>query len=144
MFLDAAIIEILSKDKINFSFFLLLKDNYYETYEEFIYKDIKIAQYPKGKDLQLSHGKILKIDKFNDYIFFLDADTESGASGSPIVLKGEEIVITLHRGSTKDKTKNIGIFIWIIIDIIKEYKKMELGENFLIIVNENMNEIIKK
>jgi len=51
MFLDAAIIEILSKDKINFSFFLLLKDNYYETYEEFIYKDIKIAQYPKGKNL---------------------------------------------------------------------------------------------
>ena len=121
--LDITLVEILLKDKIDNSFFLTPNYNYTETYEEFINKDIEIVQYPKGNNLSLSKGKILKIFESNDYIFFHDADTENGSSGSPIVLKGEETVIALHRGSTKDKTKNIGIFIGIIVDVMKAYKK---------------------
>ena len=121
--LDITLVEILPKDKIDNSFFLTPNYNYTETYEEFINKDIEIVQYPKGNNLSLSKGKILKIFESNDYIFFHDADTENGSSGSPIVLKGEETVIALHRGSAKDKTKNIGIFIGIIVDVMKAYKK---------------------
>ena len=128
--LDITVIEILPKDTIDISFFLLPNYNYYETYEEFINKDIEIVQYPKGNNLSISNGKILKINEFNDYIFFHDAHTESGSSGSPIVLKGEENVIAIHKGSTKDNTKNVGIFIGIIIDIIKEYKKNGNGREF--------------
>ena len=72
--------------------------------------------------MSLSQGKILKIDESNDYIFFHDADTENGSSGSPIVLKGEETVIALHKGTLKDESKNIGIFIGIVVDIMKTYK----------------------
>jgi len=128
--LDITIIEILSKDKIDNSFFLLPKYNFYEAYEQIINKDIEIAQYPKGNDLSFSNGKILEIDKFNDCVFYHDADTESGSSGSPIVLKGEEDVIAVHKGTTKDKTKNVGIFIGNVIDIIKVYKKNGMGREF--------------
>ena len=120
--LDIAIVEIIPKDNIDNSFFLTPNYNYNETYEKFINKDIEIVQYPKGNNLSLSQGKILKIFESNDYIFFHDAVTENGSSGSPIVLKGEEKVIALHKGTLKDEAKNVGIFIGIIVDIMKTYK----------------------
>ena len=128
--LDITIIEILPKDKIDDTIFLLPKYNFYDAHEQVINKDIEIAQYPKGNYLALSKGKILEIDKSNDYIFYHDADTESGSSGSPIVLKGEKEVIAMHKGSTKDKTKNVGIFIALVVEIIKEYKKNGMGREF--------------
>ncbi len=56
--LDIAIVEIIPKDNIDNSFFLIPNYNYNETYEKFINKDIEIVQYPKGNNLSLSQGKI--------------------------------------------------------------------------------------
>ena len=36
----------------------------------------------------------------------------------------------MHKGSTKDKTKNVGIFIALVVEIIKEYKKNGMGREF--------------
>ena len=60
--------------------------NYDENNDNFLKKDIQVIQYPKG-NLSYSNGQILdKIDDC-DYKFFHSVDTESGSSGSPIVIK---------------------------------------------------------
>ena len=121
--LDVAIIEIIPKDKIDYTYFLSYNEEYDESYKEFINKDIEIYQYPLGGKISLSFGKILEIFKDNDYMFYHDADTQKGSSGSPIVLRGKESVIGIHTGGRKDKAKNYGIFIGIIIDNMETYKK---------------------
>jgi V8-like Glu-specific endopeptidase len=67
-------------------------------------------------------------------MFYHDASTLEGSSGSPIVLKGKEKVIGIHKGSKKDKNnvikKNVGIFIGIVIEAIKEYKKNGEGKEY--------------
>ena len=60
MFLDAAIIEILSKDKIDERYFLLPCIDYMINYEGLINKEITIIQYPGGK-LSYSNGIIKEI-----------------------------------------------------------------------------------
>ncbi len=42
-----------------------------------------------------------------DYMFYHDASTLEGSSGSPIVLKGKEKVIGIHKGAKKDKNNVI-------------------------------------
>ena len=67
-------------------------------------------------------------------MFYHDASTLEGSSGSPIVLKGKEKVIGIHKGAKKDKNnvikKNVGIFIGIVIEAIKEYKKNGEGKEY--------------
>ena len=51
-------------------------------------------------------------------MFFHDSETKSGSSGSPIVLKDEEVVITIHKG---DK----------IVDSLKNYKRNGYLKNIM-------------
>ena len=116
--IDIIVIEIIPKDKIKESFFLSPKTNIKE--ESTINKIIQIIQHPNGEDLSLSEGKITEI---YPSLFFHEASTLSGSSGSPIVLENEEEVIAIHKGSLKDNGKNVGLFIGGVVDIIKNYKR---------------------
>ena len=128
--IDVTIIEIIEKDNIDDSYFLSPNLDYNEINKSLINKDIQILQYPRGKILSLAMGIITEISSENDYMFFHNADTLPGSSGSPIVLKGEKTVIAIHTGSVKDKKENVGFFIGIIIDIMTIYKKNGEGKEF--------------
>ena len=128
--IDAIIIEIIEKDNIDDSYFLSPNLDYYEKYESFINKDIQVLQYPCGKNLSLAMGKITEISSENDYMFYHNADTIFGSSGSPIVLNGENTAIGIHTGGLKDKKENVGYFIGIIIDIMRMYKKNGEGKEY--------------
>ena len=125
--IDIMIIEIIPKDDIDKTdktkYFLIPKSNIKE--ESLLNKDIQIIQFPNGEDLSCSKGKITKIVNVNKHpsMFFHEASTLPGSSGSPIVLEKEEEVIGIHKGSLKDNGKNIGLFIGRVVDKIKNYKR---------------------
>ena len=68
--LDVAIVEILPKDKVDDSNFILPNDKVNKLNERFIGKRIRISQYPEGGPISLSNGKIMKLFESNDYCFF--------------------------------------------------------------------------
>ena len=126
--IDLTVIEILEKDNINEEFFLDPSYQYIDGYQKFFGKEIEITQYPGGKELSWSRGTILEINsRNNENLFSHNASTQSGSSGSPIVLKGEEKVLGIHKGGNEKNNKNFGFFIWPAIEIIKEYKKTGFG-----------------
>ena len=61
-------------------------------------QDIFILQYPNGKDLSLSIGKVNQID---NKIIFHTASTSSGSSGAPIIKRNDYSIIGLHFGYKK-------------------------------------------
>ena len=130
--IDVTIVEIIPKDKIENKFFLNVDLDDYRSITE---KDIpiQVIQYPNGENLSYSNGKMNRFQSI-DYMFYHDASTLEGSSGSPIVLKGKEKVIGIHKGAKKDKNnvieKNVGIFIGIVIEAIKEYKKNGEGKEY--------------
>ncbi len=130
--IDVTIVEIIPKDKIENKFFLNVDLDDYRSIKE---KDIpiQVIQYPNGENLSYSNGK-MNLFQSIDYMFYHDASTLEGSSGSPIVLKGKEKVIGIHKGAKKDKNnvieKNVGIFIGIVIEAIKEYKKNGEGKEY--------------
>ena len=123
--IDIAIIEIIPKDKIHDSFFLSPHSNINE--DEIIDKDIQVIQYPNGGALAYSEGKITGNATNFPFLFFHEASTKFGSSGSPIVLKGEEKIIGIHRGSVQGKKKNAGILIGAVVNAVNEYKKNGYG-----------------
>ena len=130
--IDVTVVEIIPIDKIENKFFLNVDLDDYRSIKE---KDIpiQVIQYPNGENLSYSNGK-MNLFQSIDYMFYHDASTLEGSSGSPIVLKGKEKVIGIHKGSKKDKNnvikKNVGIFIGIVIEAIKEYKKNGEGKEY--------------
>ena len=128
--IDAIIIEIIEKDNIHDSFFLSPNLDFNDKTQSLINKDIQILQYPGGKNLFLAMGKIIRISSENDYMFYHNADTTFGSSGSPIVLKEEKTVIAIHSGGIKDQKENIGYFIGIIIENMTIYKKNGEGKEY--------------
>ena len=119
--IDLTIIEIIPKDNIDDSYFLLPNIKYRNKFRQLKEKDIQILQFPGGKKLSLSEGKLLG---FSGCMFYHNASTQFGSSGSPIFLKDEEGVIGIHRGATEDKTKNVGYHIFgFVLDIIYQLKR---------------------
>ena len=119
--IDLTIIEIIPKDNIDDSYFLLPNIKYRNKFRQLKEKDIQILQFPGGKKLSLSEGKLLG---FSGCMFYHNASTQFGSSGSPIFLKDEEGVIGIHRGATEDKTKNVGYHIFgFVSDIIYQLKR---------------------
>ena len=127
--IDIATIEIIPKDKIDDSFFLSPHSNINE--DEITNKVIQVIQYPDGKDLAFSEGKITGNTQKFPYLFFYEANTKFGSSGSPIVLKGEEKIIGIHRGSVQGKMKNAGILIGAVVKAVNEYKKKGMELNIM-------------
>jgi len=115
--LDFTIIEILEEDKI---YNYLEIDEYINSFE---YEEDQIftIQYPGGKELKYSHGKIIKkLDKFFEY----GLGTDHGSSGSPIILLNNLKLIGLHKGKYKEEkeTRSVGIQMNIIINKIDYIK----------------------
>ena len=122
--IDVTIVEIIEKDGISNSFFLEPNTRDFQHVDGI---DIQIVQYPGGEKLSYSNGKMAGIYPKNINMFYHDSGTEKGSSGSPIVLKGEETVIAIHKGKMKNNEKNVGIFIKSIIDTMGKYKKNGRG-----------------
>ena len=127
--IDITIIEIIPKDGIkDKTYFLNPKTD--NNYEEFIGKNIQIIQFPDGKKLSKSEQKITERFTKIDYMFYHNASTIEGSSGSPIILKDDDKVLGIHKGGIRGKKKNVGIFIGIILDVIKEYKRNGEGKDY--------------
>ena len=125
---DISIIEIIPKDEIKDKTYFLEPNT--DDYNNFIEKEIQIIQFPEGKRLSLSEAKITGKHKTYDYMFFHEASTKKGSSGSPIVLKNDDRVLGIHKGAIEGKEKNIGIFIGDIVESLKEYKKEGKGKDY--------------
>ena len=125
---DISIIEIIPKDEIKDKTYFLEPNT--ADCDDFIEKEIQIIQFPDGNRLSLSKAKITEKFKICDYMFFHEASTENGSSGSPIVLKNDDRVLGIHKGAIKGKKKNIGIFIGNIIESLKKYKKVGKGKDY--------------
>ena len=127
--LDITIIEI--KDEDNINNYLSLDDNIINNdisnYNN-IYKNesLYILNYINGKNIYTSYGILTKIDE-NKIIHACNTDT--GSSGSPIMLIKNNKVIGIHYGGSKqiNFNFNFGTLLKIpILDYInKEYKKKE-------------------
>ena len=127
--IDITIIEIIPKDGIKDKTYFL-NPNTENNYEEFIGKNIQIIQFPDGKKLSKSEQKITERFTKIDYMFYHNASTIEGSSGSPIILKDDDKVLGIHKGGIRGKKKNVGIFIGIILDVIKEYKRNGEGKDY--------------
>ena len=113
--MDVTIIEIKEEDKIKYKYFLIPNINIID----YINKDIYIVQYPEGKKLSYSEGKI--IDTYNNELIH-NAGTKAGSSGSPIFLKNTTRVIGIHKQGCISKQQNFGTLIDSIIYLLNPKK----------------------
>ena len=104
---DVTLVEIIPKDNIQEQYFLMPNRDY--LYLPNFIQNIKVVQYPLGRFLSVSDGRILGLYIPNKIYFFHNASTRGGSSGGPIVLDGDDKVIAIHKGT--NYTSNIGIFI---------------------------------
>ena len=131
--IDATVIEILPGDNIPGAFFLTLNENYMDNYESLKGQSIAIMQYPEGK-LKYSYGEISEIDKYD---ITHTANTDPGASGSPIFLRNSIKVIGIHTGGSTDKSENYGYCLGPIYNYFKNFSYKQKALNHVI-----YNEII--
>ena len=117
--LDVTVIEIIPKDKISDCYFLTPNMN--TQFDSEI--KIQVLQYPCGRTLSLSRGIIKCIDYNNINYFYHNASTQSGSSGSPIVLENNDKVLAIHKGTNRKRKLNVGIFIRNIVEIMGSYIK---------------------
>ena len=139
--LDITVIEILDKDiiknKVNY---LSCDINDNDEYNKYLGKDFFILQYPKGKYLEFSNGRI--INKINEYKFEHSASTYKGSSGSPIILFKNKKVIGVHIEYLKENNNihNIGAFIGI---IYKELINLKNSRNLVLHVIDKGNYLLE-
>ena len=136
--IDATVVQIFpEKNEIEKEFFYEINKNYsLIDYEIFKKDNIRILQFPgEGNTLYISQGKYENL--YNITAFFHSATTEGGSSGSPIFIFDKETIIIfgIHKGCEKDNNKNIGAFIFPILDSLKRdsyYEKTEVFEGEII------------
>ena len=130
--IDVTIVEIIPKDKIDEYFFTMPNINFEDNKKLLKGKEIEIFHYPKREDLHHSKGKIIGLSKKDDCVFYHNLATKPGSSGSPIFLKGDNQILGIHCAALNDNEKKgkKGVFIKIIIDIIKDYQKNGKGKEY--------------
>ena len=136
--IDITIVEIIQKEKIKLDdSYFLYPDTDLGSYDQLLGKEIQIIQFPNGNNLSLSNGIILELAKEEDNfenntenLFYHNAPTQEGSSGSPIVLKGQNTVLAIHKGTLKNKATNIGIFIQEAIHIIEGFQRDGKGKEY--------------
>ena len=97
----------------------LIKQKYFlSPYRDKVKKndEIYIIQYPGSDILSFSEGKIKKIEN-NELVY--DASTKPGSSGIPILLKGTEEVIGIHKSGSEKRKENYGTLINSIIQCMQ-------------------------
>jgi surface protein len=126
--LDYTCIEIFKSDGIN-KYFKIEPLLYKSKDNDFLKdKDIFVLQYPNGKDMSFSFGKIKKIEKKK---IAHNASTNKGSSGSPIIRRSQDnYVVGMHFGGKKQY--NLAIKINSILeDISKDISKDCLKSNVI-------------
>lgn len=117
---DFTIIEIKSYDKI-YDFLEVCPNIMQENYRENLVKtEIAIPQFPENK-LSVSFGVIMSQNK-ND--IYYNASTDSGSSGSPILLLNNLQIIGIHKQRQTTVNLNGGTFIKDILESIREMKNL--------------------
>ena len=113
--LDFTIIEIFSGDLNNEKITFLEIDDYImnnESENNYVKEDICIFQFPNG-ELSFDKGEI---ESFEEYKIKYFVSTESGSSGSPILLLNNNFkIIGIHKGWESEKN-NLGIFMKYILN----------------------------
>ena len=128
--IDATIVEILSSDKIDENYFLSPNIDYMDNLNRLNNEKIKIPQFPKGGSLTFSKGEITKVDK-NEFIH--NAKCEKGSSGSPLLLKGSNEVIGLHKAENPKIKEYYADSIGRVFDFIRKGFKYITEEDFELI-----------
>ena len=114
--LDYTCIQVRKED--NFKDYFLIDANIFKNNIDYKNEDIFILQFP-GDEMSFAQGKCSEI-KGNRILY--STPTESGSSGSPIIIRKNTLkyyVIGLHFGGYKKKGINGGITMKSIIDDIK-------------------------
>ena len=120
--IDITIIEIKRYDDIYNDIIFLDYDNNFINNGYSMYKmvDIFTVAHPSREDASCASGKLVNIENFE---FEHDIDTDSGASGAPIILLNNNNnviqVIGIHKGADTEDNINVGTFIG---ELIKNYK----------------------
>ena len=136
--LDVTIININNlKELCNCVLFLEIDLNYKKGYQVYYNKDVIILEYPFGKSVEYCPGKITQIiDKEFKHI----CCTNSGASGSPIILASNLNVIGIHKAGIIAERNNLGTFIGAVMDD-KLFNSLNITNNSKNIVLSNKNKI---
>ena len=150
--LDYTCIELMESDKINnYNDYFKIEPNLLNNKKNLNNSDIFILQYPLGKELSFSIGKILYL-KENE--IYLNSSTEKGLSGSPIIRRSKDnYIIGLYYGGIRKETKECSFslatsFDSILSDINKPneinciYKK-EVNKNEIQLLYDYNDEISK-
>ena len=128
--LDVTIIEIKAEDNINNFLFLdeNIMNNDINDYNN-IYKNesIYILNYIYGKDIKTSYGKLNYI-KENKIIH--KCNTDSGSSGSPIMLLKNNKIIGVHYAGSKNNNFNFGNLLK--VPILEYIEINEKNRNYII------------
>ena len=137
---DITAVEI--KEKDNIKDFLeiddyILKDKENNYYEE---KSIYIFDYLFGKNIDVSFGKLNKIDKYD--VTFI-CSTDNGSLGSPILNIENNKVIGIHKQSSHNYNKGT-LLKYPLNDIIKKYSQNKLNNIIIGEININKDDINKE
>ena len=110
-FYDITFIEIKRNDGLDISSFIKVDLNIFNSNEnELVNKQVYLIGYPYGKEAQLSHGLIKRLE--SDGIKILHScSTSPGCGGSPILNLNNYEVIAVHQGFIKNQFYNIGVFL---------------------------------
>jgi len=142
--MDVTILEIKEEDNINNKYLDIDENIFDEELSKKIYEKDKIIyslQYPQGKEVSFSVGKMNFISQKYKYYFYHLCSTIEGSSGSPILLLSNYKVIGIHKGNIKGNIKNnmnVGILIKFAIDgFNQKYHNINNINN----INNNINNI---
>ena len=128
--IDITVIQINDlKELCNNIKFLSIDLNYKMGYDRYLNNDIYLLGYPHGKSVECSTGKIANISE-NELKH--NCNTDSGSSGSPIILVSNSTVIGIHKAGIIKEKINIGTFLGIIFnhnDYININNKIKLNKN---------------
>ena len=144
--IDATVVQIFpDKKEIEEQYFYEINEtNILNNYDLLTKNNIHILQFPEGGNiLSYSQGKYLDKAKYKLNEFYHSIPTENDSSGSPIfILNNDKIIIFgINRGKINDDDdKNLGYFIFPILDSLKRDSMFLETTLFTVEIIEKANE----